>query len=192
VLVTGTPTYPPGTEWLSELGLGPPHRGLFGNLRVWVADTTFPGWPAVEVPDLSTNCQKGPNLVNHRGMMSCAEVEIVRRFRANGWKAGWLATCGKRNAAWRRYMCTPSPPKRSILDVPIQVLPSELATLVLKGGASGWPDVVAWEEVGARVVFVEAKGPGDRGSNQAPWITRMRQVRRLGFNQFVRVDWTHR
>jgi len=184
--------YPAGTEWLADVGLGPPHRGTFGDLRVWVAETTFPAWPVAEARDLSLNCQKGPNLINHRGVLSCAEIEIVRRLRRTGWKAGWLATCGKRNPVWRGFMYTPMAPKRSVLDVPIKVLPPDLAALVLRGGPSGWPDVIAWDESRGQVVFVEAKGPGDVGTNQVPWIAQMRRARRLGVNQFVRVDWTLR
>lgn len=191
--VTAGSLYPAGTEWLADAGLGPPHRGTFGDLRVWVAETSFPAWPVTEARDHSLNCQKGRNLVNHRGEMSCAEIEIVRRFRDTSvWRAGWLATCGQRNPVWRRFMYTPTAPKRSVLDVPIEVLPPDLAALVLRGGRSGWPDVISWDESRAQVVFIEAKGPGDDGTSQVPWIAQMRRARRLRFNQFVLVEWTLR
>ena len=121
--------------------------------------------------------------------MSCAEVEFVRRFRDAGWNAWWLATCGHRNEDWHRYMAVPFGARTTILEPPLAILPGKLGARVLVGGPAGWPDVIAWRDP-EQPVFLESKGPNDKGTSQTAWITAMALRRVLRQRDFTKVDWT--
>jgi hypothetical protein len=95
------------------------------------------------------------------GSMSCAEVEVVKRLRAAGFRdAGWLATCGA--VVWSDYQR----PRALIRD--------EVATLVARRSlaiptsGTGAPDVAALS--GAYPIFVECKGGEALQDNQVAWV----------------------
>jgi hypothetical protein len=72
------------------------------------------------------------------------------------------------------------------------LLPAAIAKVALAGGSSGIPDVVVWDPDEPRPMFVEAKGPGDHGINQAAWVARARRARAVKFDHFVLLVWEFR
>jgi hypothetical protein len=152
-----------------------PHIGViamsaFGGIPVWASQATFRQWPNAEPSAHEFNCRKGRSLVvGADGAMSAAEIEVVRSLRNAGWNAGWLATCGRRNELWRRFMLAAVTPTTSVLPVALSLVPARIAGVLVRNGVAGYPDVVAWKSE-RRPVFVELKGPGDKGINQVPWL----------------------
>jgi len=123
--------------------------------------------------------------------MSCAEVEVARRFRNAGWRAGWLATCGRRNDTWRELIYAVKAPLTSVLPVPVPLLPARIAGLLVRHGNAGYPDVVAWQSE-RHPVFVELKGPDDKGIAQASWVAAAVSAGTIALEDFLLVRWTFR
>jgi hypothetical protein len=162
----------------------------FGGVNVWSSTATFSRWPNLEPSNHEYNCRKGRGLVTGAsGDMSCAEVEITRRFRRAGWDAGWLATCGRRNDAWREMMFAVRNPASSVLPEPVRLLPARIAGILARHGDSGYPDVVAWQSE-RHPVFVELKGPGDRGTAEAGWVASAVAAGSIALEDFLLVSWT--
>jgi hypothetical protein len=177
--------------WIEAIApMSDPGETSFGGVTVWSSTTTFSPWPGLEPSSHEDNCRKGRGLVTgERGDLSCAEVEIARRFRRAGWNAGWLATCGRRNDAWREVMYAVRAPASSVLAVPVPLLPARVAGVLARHGTSGYPDVVAWRTE-RHPVFVELKGPGDSGTAQARWVEAAVRAGTIGLEDFLLVSWT--
>jgi hypothetical protein len=176
--------------WLVSIApaSGPITRS-FGGVDVWSSITTFERWPNVEPSSHEFNCRKGRGLVTGAsGDMSCAEVEIARRFRRAGWNAGWLATCGRRNDAWREVMFMVRTPASSVLPVPVPLLPARIAGILARHGTSGYPDIVAWQSE-RHPVFVELKGPDDKGTAQAAWVASAVAEGSILLEDFLLLSW---
>jgi len=180
----------PRTAWTEAVPLvSRPTLGDFGGLHVWTGRTTFDQWPHDEESHHELNCRKGRSLLRGAdGSMSCAEIEVARAFRAAGWHAGWLATCGRRNERWRDYMYAVVDPASSVLPHRVPLLPPEVARVLASNGTSGYPDVVAWQSE-KHPAFVELKGPGDRGTAQARWLERALASRSIVLEDFLLLSW---
>ena len=175
--------------WIAAIApVSPPIAQSFGGIEVWSSTTTFVRWPNLEPSSHEYNCRKGRGLVTGAGGMSCAEVEIARRFRRAGWNAGWLATCGRRNDVWREVMYAVRSPASSTLPVPLPLLPARIAGVLVRHGTSGYPDVVAWQSE-RHPVFVELKGPGDGGTAQAAWVAAATAAGSITIEDFLLVSW---
>jgi len=178
---------PPG--WLDSLA---PVSDLritrFGEIWVWSAETEFEPWTGHRPDGLEHDCRKGDNLVlgNDQGM-SCAEIETVRRLRERQWTAGWLATCGRRNDAWRELMLRVRTPRSTVLPT-VRTIPSHVRAILEAGGRAGHPDVVAWRR-STGPVFVELKGPGDSGDTQVDWLTPVWRQGLIRHTDFLLLRW---
>jgi hypothetical protein len=82
-------------------------------------------------------------------------------------------------------------PKRPTVK-PLPLLPPDIAEIALAGGATGIPDVVAWDPADRHPVFVELKGPRDRSTGEADWIREARRRRRIRTADVVCLRWTFR
>lgn len=161
-----------------------------GGLTGWQATTTFRKWPNVEPKAHEFNCRKGDSpVVGADNTMSAAEVEVARRFCRSGWKAGWLATCGRSNPAWRKLMLAVNAPAASRLPVPLPLVPAKIAAVLVRNGAAGYPDVVAWQRE-REPVFVELKGPDDKGIGQVEWLRAALGRGDLKLDHFLLLKWT--
>ena len=179
-------------DWLARIGLDSVDRESFGAIEVWTAHVEFTPWRGAKPGHHEMDCRKGDNLVMASdGSMSCAELEIARAFRETGWSAFWMSTCGRSNRAWRPFMAVARQPRVSRVE-PLELLPASIARTANAGGTTGIPDVVTWDPRDARPYFVEAKGPGDKGIAQVPWIDRARQSKAIGYDDVVRLVWTFR
>lgn len=178
------------SDWTRAIGpLTEPTEVTFGGVRVLSSSTTFRTWQDEVVSSHEYNCRKGRGLVvGERNDLSCAEVEIARRFRRSGWNGGWLATCGRRNDAWREVMYGVRAPASSILSAPVPLLPARVAGVIARHGASGYPDMVAWQSE-RHPVFVELKGPGDKGTAQAAWVEAAVESGSIALEDFLLVTW---
>ena len=86
-------------------------------------------------------------------------------------------------------MVAATAPKSSILEVPVPLVPGRVASLIVRHGTSGYPDVVAWRSE-RRPVFVELKGPGDGGAGQAGWLKRAFDLGSIAVEDFLLLRWT--
>jgi hypothetical protein len=148
-------------DWIADLrpeSVGT--RDLLPDMAVAIARLRFSPWVGPPLT-MAEDCNKrGGRLVGDAGELSCAEVEIVKRFREAGWQAAWIQAfrCGHR--LWSAYIGEP-------LKMPEVV--QRIQRIAGTGG--GHPDIVAWKA--NRVVFIESKGPGDSvKASQAEWFKR--------------------
>ena len=153
---------PTGTgDWQDCLGPTRLERRLVASdLNLSVVHLRFPLWDGPFM-SMAEDCNKrGGRVTGSDGELSCAEVEIVKRFRQAGWEAAWFQAfrCGRKT--WSAYI-------RDAGEYPAIV--ARIQDVV--GAGAGHPDVVAW--TADRVVFVESKGPGDSiKDNQKEWFSR--------------------
>ncbi|MEO5884424.1 MAG: VRR-NUC domain-containing protein [Candidatus Limnocylindrales bacterium] len=61
----------------------------------------------------------------------------------------------------------------------LPLVPGPIASKLARHGASGYPDIVAWESP-RQPRFVELKGLGDRGTAQAQWLAKALQAGTIG------------
>lgn len=179
-------------DWYAALAKGTdsPMLTTFGGLDVWTVDTTFVRWPHTEPSHHELNCRKSKALTTDvDGEMSCAEIDAVRRFISHDWNAGWLATCGRSNPQWRRFMLAARRPGSGAKTEPLPLVPDRIAPVLAAGGRSGYPDVVAWRNE-LQPVFAELKGPGDTGTAQADWLRAALDAGRVSLNDFLLVRWS--
>lgn len=160
---------------------------------MWKGVTTFGKWQHTETKVLEFNCGKGPNLVLAPDeTMSAAEVETTRRLRLAQWNGGWLATCGRRNPAWHRFMLAATRPEHSTLPQ-VELAPGPIARVIVanrpkRRGGRGEPDVVAWHRE-REPKFVELKGPGDKSTAQAEWLASAFDRGDLAVDDFLLLEW---
>ena len=178
---------PPG--WLESLvPLTDLRISRFSDIWVWSAAAEFEPWTGPRPDGLEYDCRKGDSLVLGSDLdMGCAEIEVVRRLHERQWAAGWLATCGRRNDAWRDLMLRVRTPKISVLP-PVQGVPDPIRAILEAGGRAGYPDVVAWRE-SKNPVFVELKGPGDSGQSQVVWLKRVWAQGLISHSDFLLLKW---
>ncbi len=176
-------------EWIRAIRpLTAPVRGIFGGVEVWTASTTFAPFTGERLDNHAYDCAKKGNLVaGPDGQLSCAEIAMVRRFLASDWNAGWVATCGQRNDDWRSLMLVPVAPANPTMPVP-PLLPPRLASILVRHGESGYPDIIAWQSP-RRPRLVEMKGPGDRGTAQAAWLRLAFAAGTIAPEDFLLVTW---
>ncbi len=176
--------------WLDAIRpLTEPVLDFFADIEVWTARTTFAPFVGEPINNHAYDCDKQGSLVaGPGGRLSCAEVELVRRFRASNWDAGWTATCGQRNDDWRGAMFVPRAPADPTAPVP-PLLPGRLASILLRHGTKGHPDVMAWQSL-RHPRLVELKGPKDRSVAQADWLREALAAGTIARDDFLLVQWS--
>ena len=152
-------------------------RWVASDINLSVVHLRFPLW-AGPFLSMAEDCNKrGGRVTGSDGELSCAEVEIVKRFRRAGWEAAWFQAfrCGRKT--WSVYI-------RDAGEYPAIVARIQ----DVAGAGAGHPDVVAW--TAGRVVFVESKGPGDSiKDNQKDWFRRALAASQSS-SDFGLVEWT--
>jgi hypothetical protein len=100
------------------------------------------------------------------GRWSVAEIELVRRFRAAKWSAGWIDTFGSAPSAWASWLVDPGE-----LPAPLRRAFNAITEDASARGG-GKPDVIAWRgDSLSDAVFIEYKGPSDRvRPGQDAWL----------------------
>jgi hypothetical protein len=174
--------------WLAALQpvgqcvLRPLRRG--SDVLAWQATVEFVRWsaPPDAVP-LPWHVTYGKTpIIGQDGQQTVAEIELVRRLREAGWRAGWVDRFGAAPTAWARWIV-----QASTLPSPLRASYEAIAD---HAGSSGVPDVIAWrgESLG-EAVFVEHKGPSDRiRSGQEAWLRAARQIG-MSPDQFAVAKW---
>jgi hypothetical protein len=116
----------------------------------------FPLWPKA-VGDWRMSYGKHASLVQGGDRsLSCAEVEIVRRFRAADYEAVWIDNFGSSPAAWS-WASGRDTSLPSVVAARHVALKAEVRTATGKVG--GCWDVIAWR--GSELIYLESKGPDD-------------------------------
>ncbi len=163
---------------------GPLFRG--SKTQSWHATVEFKRWvpPKGGTPLAWKETYGKTQIIGRGGARTVAEVELVDRLRAAGWKAGWLDTFGHAPAAWRGRVVKQA-------DLPT-ALGRWLNRITVAAGSKrgGRPDVVAWRGPKlADAVFAEYKGPNDRIRNgQDAWCCAA-AAKGLRVDQFAVVRW---
>ena len=105
-------------------------------------------------------------IVGDDGQWSVAEIELVRRFRAAGWSAGWIDTFGSAPSRWSSWLVDPGE-LPTLLRRSFNAITDDAS---VTGG--GMPDVIGWRgDTLSDAVFVEYKGPSDRiRPGQDAWL----------------------
>jgi hypothetical protein len=157
--------------WLSalrpiEFRLQPLLRG--SDLLAWHATLDFVRWcPPSGVSKPPWRETYGKTLIAQEdGTWTVAEIELVRRLREAGWRAGWMDTFGTAPSQWSESIVKPTS-----LPLPLREL-CEVISDTSDGSDRGRPDIVAWQgQSVAEAVFVEYKGPNDRiRPGQVAWL----------------------
>jgi hypothetical protein len=130
-----------------------------GNVLAWHATLAFTRWslpPGASKLSWSVTYGK-TQIARDNGTWTVAEIELVRRFREAGWRAGWVDTFGRAPKAWTEWLVKPN-------SLPLPLRASyEAITRAAGGKGGGKSDIVAWQgESLADAVFVEYKGPSDK------------------------------
>lgn len=158
--------------WLDALGLLEPavrvplHQDT--GLHVWSPALDFTAWVlGVDGPiENPRDAYRRTPLRTAAGALTIAEVEIVDRLRAAGWRAGWLDSFGGAPACWAARLWTEA-------DLPDGALTLFAAVGEQVGNRwRGRPDVVAWRD-GAPddVVYLHYKGARDPvRPSQQDWV----------------------
>jgi hypothetical protein len=129
------------------------------NVLAWHANLAFTRWsPPPGASKLSWSVTYGKTQIAcDDGTRTVAEIELVRRLREAGWRAGWVDTFGSAPHVWNEWLVKPN-------SLPLPLRASyEAITRAAGSTGGGKPDIVAWQgESLADAVFVEYKGPSDR------------------------------
>jgi len=148
------------------------------ELSAWHATLEFAYWrpqDGIAKPHRSETYGK-TLIVSPDGTWTVAEIELVRRMRESGWKAGWVDTFGSAPKKWVEWMVEPS-----LLPSPLR---ESCQTITRAAGRNGGgnPDIVAWRGKSlADAVFLEYKGPNDKvRAGQDAWF---RAALREGMSQ---------
>ncbi len=117
-----------------------------------------------------------PQIAREDGTWTVAEIELVRRLREAGWRAGWVDTFASAPKAWAQWLVRPS-------ALPSALRASyEASTSAAARGRGGKPDIVAWRgETLAEATFVELNTKGR--------ATRFAQVRTRGSGRLSALGW---
>src|SRR5690242_16830345 len=78
------------------------------DLLAWHAEIQFERWiPSQNADPLPRSATYGKTQVlGEGGIRSVAEIELVRRLRAAGWRAGWADTFGSAPETWAAWILT--------------------------------------------------------------------------------------
>jgi VRR-NUC domain len=148
--------------WLSilkpvECRLEPLMRG--SDMLAWHATLAFTRWSLPQgASKLPWSVTYGKTqIARDDGTWTVAEIELVRRLRDAGWRAGWVDTFGSAPHLWTEWLVKPN-------SLPLPMRASyEAITRAAGSTGGGKPDIVAWQgESLADAVFVEYKGPNDK------------------------------
>jgi len=129
------------------------------DLMVWHAVVSFVHWSPLSGESKPSRKETyGKTLISRDdGNWTVAEIELVRRMRESGWKAGWVDTFGSAPKEWAEWIV-----ESSSLPSPLRESYQTITRAAGRNGG-GKPDIVAWRgESLADAVFLEYKGPNDR------------------------------